>query len=170
MLSFLKAGWALITANPWRAAAVALVLAISVQAVRLELTQRSLAAETEGRRADAEQHRREISEAVAGHTATARAIEQAQAAVSAGVGKDVQNRLDRIGAGVDRLRRQAAEGHSAPAYLPGTADATPRTDRAVEGDGLLRVDPAVIGECQRNTEIALGWQQWWQDMKELRPQ
>jgi hypothetical protein len=170
MLSFLKAGWALITANPWRAAAVALVLAISVQAVRLELAQRSLVAEREGRRADRTEFERATAEAIAGHTATARAVEQAQAAVSAGVSQDVQNRLDRIGAGVDRLRRQAAEGHSAPAYLPGTADATPRTDRAVEGDGLLRVDPAVIGECQRNTEIALGWQMWWQDMKELRPQ
>ena len=170
MLSFLKAGWALITANPWRAAAVALVLAISVQAVRLELAQRSLVAEREGRRADRTEFERATAEAIAGHTATARAVEQAQAAVSAGVSQDVQNRLDRIGAGVDRLRRQAAEGHSAPAYLPGTADATPRTDRAVEGDGLLRVDPAVIGECQRNTEIALGWQQWWQDIKELRPQ
>ena len=170
MLGFLKAGWALVTANPWRAAAIALALAIGVQGVRLELTQRSLSAEKEGRRADAEQHRREIAEAVAGHTATARAIEQAQAAVSAGVGQDVQNRLDRIGAGVDRLRRQIAAGAAAPAYLPGTADAPGAADRAVEGDGLLRIDPAVLGECQRNTEIALGWQMWWQDMQDLRPQ
>jgi hypothetical protein len=170
MLSFLKAGWALITANPWRAAAVALVLAISVQAVRLELAQRSLSAEKEGRRADAEQHRREIAEAVAGHTATARAIEQAQAAVSAGVGQDVQDRLDGIGAGVDRLRRQLAAAGAAPAYLPGAAHPARAADGPAEGDGLLRVDPAIIGECQRNTEIALGWQMWWQDMKELRPQ
>jgi hypothetical protein len=161
---------AFLSANPWRAAAIALALAIGVQAVRLELTQRSLAAETEGRRADAEQHRREIAEAVAGHTATARAIEQAQAAVSIGVGKDVQNRLDRIGAGVDRLRRQAAKGHSAPAYLPGTADPARAADGPADGDGLLRVDPAVIGECQRNTEIALGWQMWWRGVEDVRPQ
>lgn len=169
MVGFLKTGWALVTADPWRAAAIALVLAIGVQAVRLELSQRSLAAEVEGRRADAEQHRREIAEAVAGHTATARAIEQAQAAVSAGVGKDVQDRLDGIGAGVDRLRRQIAAGGAAPAYLPGTADTSRPADGPAEGDGLLRIDPAIIGECQRNTEIALGWQRWHAGVAAIKP-
>ena len=168
MVGVLKATGLFIRANPWRVGALALLPLAAWLAIDLNVTEARLHAEKQGRRADAEQHQKEIAEAVAGHTATARAIEQAQAAVSIGVGKDVSDRLDRIGAGVDRLRRQAAEGHSAPAYLPGTADATLRTDRAVEGDGLLRVDPDVIGECQRNTEIALGWQQWWRGIEKTR--
>lgn len=169
MIGFLKTAGLFIRANPWFAAFVAAALAVGTQTVRLHLTAAALTAETEGRRADAEQHRREIAEAVAGHTATARAIEQAQAAVSAGVGKDVQDRLDGIGAGVDRLRRQIAAGAAAPAYLPGTADPARAADRPAEGDGLLRVDPAVLGECQRNTEVALGWQAWWAGVSAVRP-
>jgi hypothetical protein len=176
MLAILKTIGLFVRANPWFAAFVVVAALSGTQTVRLKLTAGELAtaksaltAEKQARRADAEQHRREIAEAVAGHTATARAIEQAQAAVSAGVGKDVQDRLDRIGAGVDRLRRQAAEGAAAPAYLPGAAHPAGAADRAAEGDGLLRIDPAIIGECQRNTEIALGWQRWYADVTAVQP-
>jgi hypothetical protein len=168
MLSFLKAAGLFIRANPWRAAAIALMLSIAVQAVRLELTQRSLTAERESRRADRTAFEAATAEAIAGHTATARAVEQAQAAVSAGVSQDVQNRLDRIGAGVERLRREAASGAAGAAYLPGAAHPAAPTDSAAASDGLLRVDPAVIGECQRNTEIALGWQMWWRGVEEAQ--
>lgn len=169
-MGFLKTIGLFIRANPWFEVFVAVALALATQTVRLHLQTAALEAETEGRRADREQHAREIAEAVAGHTATARAIEQAQAAVSAGVGKDVQDRLDGIGAGVDRLRRQIAEGRAAPAYLPGTADPARAADRPAEGDRLLRIDPAILGECQRNTEIALGWQRWWAGVSAIRPE
>lgn len=169
MLAFLKTAGLFIRANPWFAAAVALLLALGTQTVRLHLTAAALVAEEEGRRADKAGFERAMAEAIAGHTATARAVEQAQAAVSAGVGKDVQDRLDRIGAGVDRVRRQIAAGAAGPAYLPGTPQPAAPADGAAEGDGLLRIDPAIIGECQRNTEVALGWQQWWKSMEATAP-
>lgn len=176
MLGFLKTVGLFIRANPWFSAFVVVALALGTQTVRLRLASAelvaadaALTAEKQARRADQEQHAREIAEAVAGHTATARAIEQAQSAVSAGVGKDVQVRLDGIGAGVERLRRQIAAGSAAPAYLPGTADPAASADSAAEGDGLLRIDPAILGECQRNTEVALGWQRWWKAIEQTAP-
>lgn len=169
MLGFLKTAGLFIRANPWFAAAAVLLLALGTQTVRFELAQRSLKAEQEGRRADRTEFEKAMAEAIAGHTATARAIEQAQTAVSAGVGKDVQDSLDRIGAGVERLRRQAAAGAAGSAHLPGAAHPAGAADGPAAGDGLLRVDPAVIGECQRNTEIAVGWQRWWKSIEATAP-
>jgi hypothetical protein len=180
----IRAAWDLMTGNLWRAGAIgagalaaglAIALLLANARIDVEVAKRkAAAADLHAAALQMQKFAADVRAASAVATAAAlqnaRDVEAAQAAVSEGVARNVQDRLGSIDARVDGLRRQIAGngGRGAEAAdMPGPADPAGRAYAAAADAGLLAVDPATLGECQRNTERLLGWQDWYRDVAAL---
>ena len=120
---------------------------------------------------DAAKQKASTDLAVAGQVQKNTKTEAAQAAVSAEVSHEVEDRLGAVRrhyATAQRVRQPAASVR--PGAVPGAPEAAGGVDAGASDDGLaaaggagLRAESydALAERCAVTTVIALGWQDWW---------